>query len=78
MGKDVFEVFSIAFLLGLSIVFMTIFNNAVINGGEVLIDVNEYGEMIPELLVLHFVVWPVITIGLYQWHTGDKNSEGDE
>jgi len=68
MAKNWFEVLAIAFLLGLSIVLMTIFNNAVIGGGSTVVDINQYGEMIPELLLLHLIVWPIITVGLYQWH----------
>ena len=68
MAKNWFEVLAIALLLGLSIVLMTIFNNAVIGGGSTVVDINQYGEMVPELLLLHLVVWPVITVGLYQWH----------
>jgi len=68
MTKSWFEVFAVALLLGLSIVFMTVFNNAVISGGTTVVDITQYGEMIPELLVLHLIVWPVITVGLYQWH----------
>ncbi len=57
-----------ALLLGLSITLMTVFNNAVIGGGETVVDVARYGEMLPELIVLHFIVWPIITVGLYLWH----------
>jgi len=68
MIKSRLEVFAVAFLLALSIVLMTVFNNAVIGGGKTVVDVAQYGEMVPELLVLHLVVWPVITVGLYEWH----------
>ncbi len=68
MAKDTLELFAIALLLGLSVLFMTVFNNAVINSGTTVVDITYYGEMIPELLLLHLVVWPVITVGLYQWH----------
>lgn len=47
---------------------MTVFNNAVIGGGETVVNVAQYGEMVPELLLLHLLVWPVITVGLYEWH----------
>ena len=67
-NKTLIEVLALSFLLSLSIVLMVIFNMAVINGGETLIKVNEHGEMIAELLLLHFVVWPTITVGLHQWH----------
>ena len=66
--KSPFEVFGIAFLLALSISFMTIFNAAVVDGGTTVVDIAAYGEMVPELLVLNLVVWPVITVGLYHWH----------
>jgi len=69
MTKNWIEVFALAFLLALSIVLMTVFNNAVIGGGSTVVDITVYGEMVPELLVLHLIVWPVITVGLYQWHT---------
>jgi len=68
MTKSWIEVFAIALLLALSVVLMTIFNNAVIGGGSTVVDIAHYGEMVPELLLLHLVVWPVITVGLYQWH----------
>ena len=69
MNKSLLEVLAVALLLGLSVTFMTIFNNAVIGGGETVVDVARYGELIPELLVLHFVVWPVITVGIYIWYS---------
>jgi len=68
MPNKTIEILAVAFLLGLSITLMTVFNNAVIGGGETVVDVARYGEMVPELIVLHFVVWPVITVGLYLWH----------
>ena len=68
MAKSWLEVFAVAFLLGLSIVFKTVFNNAVIGGGSTVVDIAQYGEQVPELLLLHLVVWPVITAGLYEWH----------
>ena len=68
MTKSWLEVFAVAFLLGLSIVFMTVFNNAVIGGGSTVVDIAQYGEQVPELLLFHLVVWPVITAGLYEWH----------
>jgi len=68
MAKSILEVFALAFLLGLSVVLMTVFNNAVIGGGQTVVDITAYGEMLPELLLLHLVVWPVITVGLYEWH----------
>jgi len=66
--KSAFEIFGIALLLALSIVLMTIFNNAVIGGGQTVVDISQYGEMVPELLILNLIVWPVITLGLYEWH----------
>ena len=69
MTKSWIEVFALAFLLGLAIVLMTVFNNAVIGGGSTGVDIAQHGEMVPELLLLHLVVWPVITVGLYQWHS---------
>jgi len=41
-----------------------VFNAAVVGGGSVVVEIDTYGEMIPELLVLHFVVWPTITAAL--------------
>lgn len=69
MSRSWVEVYGIALLLALSILFMSIFNNAVVGGGKTVVDINEYGEMVPELLVLHLLVWPVITLGLYYWHS---------
>jgi len=66
--KSWFEVLAIALLLSLSITLMTVFNAAVLDGGTTVVDVVQYGEMIPELLLLHFVVLPTISVGLYQWH----------
>ena len=66
--KSLLEVFAIALLLGLSITLMTVFNAAVIDGGTTVVDIAQHGEMIPELLLLHFVVLPTIAVGLYHWH----------
>ena len=65
--RDALEVLAVAFLLALSITFMVVFNTAVLAGGKTLVRVNKYGEMIPELLILHFIVWPVISVALYLW-----------
>ena len=65
--RDALEVLALSFLLALSIAFMVVFNNAVLGGGKTLVKVNKYGEMIPELLILHFIVWPVISVALYLW-----------
>ena len=65
--RDTLEVLAVAFLLALSITFMVVFNTAVMGGGKTLVRVNKYGEMIPELLILHFIVWPVISVALYLW-----------
>jgi len=58
------RVLAVSFALSLSIVFTVIFNMAVLNGGKTIVYVNKYGEMIPELLLLHFVVWPVMSVAL--------------
>ncbi len=68
MSASLYEVLAISYLLALSIITMTIFNNAVINGGETVVNVVKYGEMVPELLLLNLIVWPIISIGLYHWH----------
>ena len=65
--RDTLEVLAVSFLLALSITFMVVFNTAVMGGGKTLVRVNKYGEMIPELLILHFIVWPVISVALYLW-----------
>ena len=65
--RDALEVLAVAFLLALSITFMVVFNTAVMGGCKTLVRVNKYGEMIPELLILHFIVWPVISVALYLW-----------
>ena len=65
--RDALEVLAVSFLLALSITFMVVFNTAVMGGGKTLVRVNKYGEMIPELLILHFIVWPVISVALYLW-----------
>ena len=65
--RDTLEVLALSFLLALSITFMVVFNTAVLGGGKTLVRVNKYGEMIPELLILHFIVWPVISVALYLW-----------
>jgi len=59
-----FRVFAVSFGLSLSIVLTVIFNMAVLGGGKTTLYVNKYGEMIPELLLLHFVVWPVMSVAL--------------
>ena len=58
------RVLAVSFALSLSIVFTVIFNMAVLNGGKTIVYVNKYGEMIPELLLLHFVVWPIMSVAL--------------
>lgn len=68
MSRSFVELLALAFMLSLSVLFMTVFNNAVIGGGQTVVDLTQYGEMIPELLLLHLIVWPTITLGLYQWH----------
>ena len=65
--RDALQVLAVSFLLALSITFMVVFNTAVMGGGKTLVRVNKYGEMIPELLILHFIVWPVISVALYLW-----------
>ena len=65
--RDALEVLALSFLLALSLTFMVVFNTAVLGGGKTLVRVNKYGEMIPELLILHFIVWPVISVALYLW-----------
>ena len=65
--RDTLQVLAVSFLLALSITFMVVFNTAVLGGGKTLVKVNKYGEMIPELLILHFIVWPVISVALYLW-----------
>ena len=65
--RDALQVLAVSFLLALSITFMVVFNTAVMGGGKTLVRVNKYGEMIPELLILHFIVWPVISVALYFW-----------
>lgn len=66
--KSFIEVLAIALLLGLSITLMTIFNAAVINGGTIVVDITQHGEMVTELLLLHLLVLPIISVGLYYWH----------
>ena len=65
--REFIQFMALHFLLALSIVLTAIFTNAVIAGGETVVKINEYGEMIPELLILFFVVWPVIGTGYYVW-----------
>ena len=72
--KPLIEVLGVALLLGLSITFMTIFNNAVLNGGSTVVDINDRGEMVVELLLLNLVVWPTISVGLYHWIKTHDNS----
>lgn len=66
--KNFIEVLSIAFMLALSITFMVIFNLAITGGGSVVVEVNNYGEMVAEMLLLNFIVLPTISVGLYYWH----------
>ena len=54
--RDALEVLALSFLLALSLTFMVVFNTAVLGGGKTTVKVNKYGEMIPELLILHFIV----------------------
>jgi len=72
--KSRVEVLAIALLLALSITLTVIFNIAVLNGGQTVVKVNKYGEMIPELLLLTLFVWPVISVGIYQWHRNSSSS----
>jgi len=66
--KPPVEVFGVAFLLAMSIMFMLIFNLAVLNGGQTLVILDKYNEMVFELLLLNFVIWPSVSVGLYVWH----------
>lgn len=68
MSASLYEVLAISYLLALSIIAMTIFNNAVIAGGKTVVTIAEYGEMVPELLLLNLIIWPTISVGLYHWH----------
>ena len=72
--KSRVEVLAIALLLALSITLTVVFNIAVLNGGKTVVQVNKYGEMIPELLLLTLFVWPVISVGLYHWSTNPSTS----
>ena len=65
--RDAIEVYGIAFLLGLSVAFMMVFNNAVVYGGQTLVDLTLYGEMVFELLLLNLVVWPVISVAVWMY-----------
>jgi len=71
--KSALEVFDVSFLLALSIVFMLVFNLAILNGGSATLYLDKYGEMMYELLILNFVVWPTISAGIYKWDS--KNHE---
>lgn len=73
MSASLYEVLAISYLLALSIIAMTIFNNAVINGGKTIVTIAEYGEMVPELLLLNLIIWPTISVGLYHWHNRNTN-----
>ena len=73
--KSRVEVLAIAFLLALSITLTVIFNIALLNGGQTVVKVNKHGEMIPELLLLTLFVWPVISVGIYQWHRKASGSK---
>jgi len=64
MGSHI-EVLAIALLLALSITLTVVFNIAVLNGGQTVVQVDKYGEMVPELLLLTLVVWPTISVGLH-------------
>jgi len=66
------QTLAVAFLLSLSITLTVIFNMAVLNGGSTQVIVNRYGEMIPELLLLHIIVWPVISVALSYWIFSDS------
>jgi len=64
--KDQLEILSIAMLLSLAIALTVVFDIAVLNGGSTTVYVNQYGEMIPEPLLLHVVVWPTISVGIHR------------
>ena len=68
------EVLAIALLLALSVTLTVVFNMAVLNGGTTVVNVNKYGEMVPELLFLTLFVWPVISVGLYRWSENRSQS----
>jgi len=65
--RDAIEVYGIAFLLALSVAFMMVFNNAVVYGGQTLVDLTLYGEMVFELLLLNLVVWPIISVAVWMY-----------
>jgi len=67
---------AVSFGLSLSIVLTAVFMVAAGGGGSVTVYVNQYGEMIPELLLLMLVVWPIMSVALTyalepDWRGGD-------
>jgi len=58
------RVLAVSFGLSLCIYFTVIFDTAVLGGGETTLYINDYGEMVPELLLLHLVVWPVMSVAI--------------
>ena len=71
--KHAVMVFGLAFLLALSIMLTVVFNMAVLNGGDTLVEIDQHGEMVGELLLLNFLVWPTITLALWYFVEADRN-----
>ena len=67
MTQNVLRVTALAFLLSAYMILLLILNLAYIHGGEILITTNTYNEAFIEILVLHLIGWPVVTVGVYNW-----------
>jgi hypothetical protein len=63
--KETLTVYAIAFLIGLSITTLLLFNAALLSGGEITFVIDRYNEMWPEFILLHLIVVPVISVGLF-------------
>ena len=62
-GMKIFDIFTVSVLLGTAIVLLVTFLTAFCSDMTVLIGINEYGEAIPELVLLIVIV----VCGIVTW-----------
>ena len=65
MDRDLIKVWSIAMMIGMTVLVLHLFTAAYASGGQVIVTITEFGEANVELLFLHLFVTPVIAAGVY-------------
>jgi uncharacterized membrane protein len=67
IDRNLINLVGLAFGLALAIAMSALFSMAFGYGGRVNMTIDQYGEMWPEMILLWFVVWPTMTVALYQY-----------